>query len=94
VLVYGDFEGSFEVKELGVIIIFRRGDILLLRGAALRHKAGKWIGKGRMVLVPFGDRRLFAAEHVKRPKSMPPMYGSSWAASRQLYPYKNLSYSS
>ena len=89
-LVYGDFEGSFEVKELGVRLIFRGGDILILRGAALRHKAGRWTGKGRMVLVPFCDRHLFAAEKVKRPKSIPPMYGSSWAVSRQLHPYKNL----
>jgi hypothetical protein len=69
VLVYGDFDGTFEVKELGVRIRIRPGDIILLRGAALRHKAGRWKGKGRMVIVPFGDRRLFAAEHIRRPRA-------------------------
>lgn len=90
VLVYGDFEGTFEVEELGVQIVFRSGDILILRGTALRHKAGRWTGKGRMVIVPFGDRRLFAAQHVRRPTTNPPMYSASWAKSRNAHPYKPL----
>jgi hypothetical protein len=92
VLVYGDFDGTFEVKELGVRIRIRPGDIILLRGAALRHKAGRWKGKGRMVIVPFGDRRLFAAEHIRRPTSSPPLYGSSWAKSRAAHPHNYLYY--
>ena len=91
-LVYGDFEGTFEVKDLGVRIRFRAGDILLLRGAALAHKAGRWTGKGRMVIVPFCDGHLFAAERTRRPTSSPPLYGSSWGKSRGAYPYTHLYY--
>ena len=90
VLCYGEFEGSFEVKELGVRIRFQPGDILLLHGAALQHKAGKWTGNGHFVIVPFCDCHLFAAEFVRCPQSAPPLYGSSWANSRAKYPYKNL----
>lgn len=77
---------------MGVRIKFRAGDILFIRGAALKHKAGRWTGKGRFVIVPFGDRRLFAAESVKRPTTAPPLYGSSWGMSRAKYGYKYLYY--
>ena len=89
-MAYGNFEGTFEVEELGVRIVFRSGDILILRGSALRHKAGMWKGTGRMVLVPFCDRRLFAAQHVRRPTTNPPLYGASWAKSRAAHPYQPL----
>jgi hypothetical protein len=89
-MVYGDFEGTFEIEELGVIVVIHSGDVIFLRGSALRHKAGRWKGTGRMVIVPFGDRRLFAAQHVRRPTTNPPLYGDSWRRSRNAHPYKTL----
>jgi len=89
-MCYGDFEGWFEVEELGIRIRFLPGDILLIRGSALHHKAGKWTGNGRFVIVPFGDGRLFRAEAVKRPTTYPPLYGSSYQKSRNQYPAKEL----
>ena len=91
-MCYGDFQGSFEVKELGVRIKFGPGDILLVRGSVLRHKAGKWEGNGCFVIVPFCDRRLFTAERIKRTTTAPPLYGSSWIKSQFKYPYKDLYY--
>jgi hypothetical protein len=64
VLPYGDFTNcTLDFEDLGINIAVQPGDILIIRGAALKHKVGVWEGTGRMVLVPFGDRRLFAAFH-------------------------------
>lgn len=84
----GPHRGSFEVKELGIRIDFQPGDILLLRGAALNHRAGDWMGKGRFVTVPFCDRRLFNAQKVKANAPMPSLYGSKWPKLRHSNWYK------
>jgi hypothetical protein len=89
-MCYGDFEGWFEIEELGVRIRFLPGDILLIRGSALHHKAGKWTGNGRFVIVPFCDGRLFRAQNIRRPVSLPPIYGSSYKKTRTKYPYLQL----
>ena len=89
-MCYGEFEGWFEVKELGIRIRFRPGDIIFICGSALHHKAGEWTGNGRFVIVPFSDCHLFAAQHVKRPTTSPPLYGSSWAKSHAAYLYKDV----
>ena len=89
-MCYGIFEGWFEVEELGIRIQFLPGDILLIRGSVLHHKAGRWTGNGRFIIVPFCDGRLFAAEKVERPKNAPPLYGSSYKISRAAFPYKKL----
>jgi hypothetical protein len=67
---WGPFEQCILVfPDLGISLPIEPGDIVLLRGAALRHGAKKWEGKGRMVLVPFVDRRLFGGERLARPRS-------------------------
>lgn len=64
------------------------GDIILLRGAALLHKAGRWTGNGRFIIAPFCDRRLFQMEHVERPREVHRVYGASWRLTRQQYQYQ------
>ena len=57
---WGPFEdGILVFPDLHIFLRVRRGDVVLLRGAALRHGAREWTGNGRMVLIPFVDRRLF-----------------------------------
>jgi hypothetical protein len=84
---WGPFEdGILVFPDLGIYIRVRRGDIVFLRGAALRHGAQAWTGQGRMVLVPFVDRRLFGACQVKRPQTFRPLFGSQYKHLRNCFP--------
>lgn len=65
------------------------GDIILLRGAALYHKAGRWTGDGRFIIAPFCDRRLFHMTHVARPREVHHIYGPSWRQTRVTYKYQS-----
>jgi hypothetical protein len=76
---------------VGIFIRVRRGDIVFLRGAALRHGVKEWQGRGRMVLVPFVDRRLFGAVQVKRPETFRRLYGPQYNHLRNLFPSTPLS---
>ena len=92
VLPYGDFTNcTLDFEDLGMNVAVQPGDILIIRGAALKHKVGVWEGTGRMVLVPFGDRRLFPAFHEGRPRSASPLFGKEGHnAIRSVYPAKPL----
>jgi hypothetical protein len=88
---WGPFEdGVLVFPDLGFYIHVRRGDMVFLRGAALRHGARAWKGRGRMVLVPFVDRRLFGAMQVKRPQTFQRLYGSQYKHLRNCFPSKSL----
>jgi hypothetical protein len=71
---------------LGIYLPIEPGDIVLLRGAALLHGATNWVGDGRMVLVPFVDRRLFPGEGVSRPCSFRRVFGSGYNDLREKFP--------
>jgi len=72
--------------DLHIYIKVSRGDIVFLRGASLRHGAIKWTGNGRMVLVPFVDRRLFSDSQVKRPQSFHRVFDGQYNHFRHLFP--------
>ncbi|KAF8295708.1 hypothetical protein DL93DRAFT_786186 [Clavulina sp. PMI_390] len=74
---YGWYENvKLELPELGICVVMKPGDIILIRGAALCHRVNaEWTGTGRFVIVPFCDRRLFAWMRVERPDSMRQLYG-------------------
>lgn|SRR6266852_406010 len=89
---WGPFKECILVfPDLGISLPIEPGDVVFLRGAALRHWAKKWEGNGRMVLVPFVDRRLFGAERVARPCSFRRLYGSGYNDLRQKFPATELS---
>jgi hypothetical protein len=72
--------------DLHIYIRVRRGDIVLLRGASLRHGAIAWKGNGRMVLVPFVDRRLFGDSLVQRPQTFHRVHDAQYNHFRNLFP--------
>lgn len=76
--------------HLGIYLVIHPGDIIFLRGAALKHGVQRWMGRGRMVIVPFVDRRLFGAEQVRRPCTFRPLYGDQHKKLRQLFPAHEL----
>jgi hypothetical protein len=89
---WGPFKnGILVLPDVGIFIRVRRGDIVFLRGAALRHGVKEWQGRGRMVLVPFVDRRLFGAVQVKRPETFRCLYGPQYNHLRNLFPSTPLS---
>jgi hypothetical protein len=89
---WGPFEHCTLVfPDVGIYLPIEPGDIVLLRGAALRHGAKNWEGKGRMVLVPFVDSRLFGGERVARPHSFRKLYGSGYNDLRQKFPAMGVS---
>ena len=92
VLPYGDFSNcTLDFEDLGINIAVKPGDIIIIWGAALKHKVGVWDGTGRMVLVPFGDRRLFPAFHTARPRSASPLFGKEGHTTiRSMYPAQPL----
>jgi hypothetical protein len=88
---WGPFQDCLLVfPKLGIAIRVRPGDIIVLRGAGLKHGVKGWTGKGRMVLVPFVDRRLFGGSRVKRPKTFTPLYGHQHNHLRRLFPAQRL----
>jgi hypothetical protein len=83
ILPFGDFhEGWLLFPSLGIRIRVFPGDIILIRGAALRHRAWKWRGKGRFVVVPFADRHLFPTERVGRICQPSRLYRSQYKEAR------------
>lgn len=88
---WGPFENCLLVfPHLGIAIRVRPGDVIFLRGAGLSHGVKEWTGKGRMVMVPFVDRRLFGGSQVKRPKTFRPLYSHQYHHLRQLFPVQPL----
>jgi hypothetical protein len=72
--------------DLHIYLRVRPGDIVFLRGASLRHGAVEWNGNGRMVIVPFVDRRLFSDSLVRRARSFHRVYDAQYNHFRQLFP--------
>jgi hypothetical protein len=88
---WGPFENCLLVfPHLGIAIRVHPGDVIFLRGAGLSHGVKEWTGKGRMVMVPFVDRRLFGGSQVKRPKTFRPLYSHQYHHLRQLFPVQPL----
>ena len=89
---WGPFERcTLDFPDIGISLPIEPGDIVLLHGAALRHGAKNWEGKGRMALVPFVDWRLFGGERVARPRSFQRLYGSGYNDLRKNFPAMELS---
>jgi hypothetical protein len=92
ILPFGPFRNCLlEFPDLGIAIIVNPGDIIFIRGAGLRHRASSWEGEGRMVIVPFTDRRLFPWENSARPRTFQPLYGDDWKNFRNHFPATPLS---
>lgn len=92
IVPFGPFRNCrLEFPELGIFLAVSPGDIILIRGAGLKHKASSWEGDGRMVIVPFVDRHLFAWEESARPHTFYPLYGKGWKNFRRHFPATPLS---
>ncbi|KAF8330162.1 uncharacterized protein EI90DRAFT_3289886 [Cantharellus anzutake] len=84
IAVFGEYEGgNLHFRELGCSFPSHPRDLFFIRGAGLDHEArsgdqeaGGWVGKGRMVFAFFSDRRVFAHEHIPRPKDLGAIYGT------------------
>jgi hypothetical protein len=88
---WGPFQNCLLVfPQLGIAIRVHPGDLIVLRGAGLKHGVQGWTGDGRMVLVPFVDRRLFGGSRVKRPKTFPALYRHQHGHLRTLFPAQAL----
>jgi hypothetical protein len=72
--------------DLHIYIKLGRGEVVFLRGAALRHGVKEWKGQGRMVMVPFVDRRLFGDMQIRRPRTFRRLYGKLHGHLRTLFP--------
>jgi len=92
IIPFGPFRNCLlEFPDLGISLAVSPGDIIFIRGAGLKHKVSSWEGDGRMVIVPFVDRRLFAWENSARPSTFWPLYGRDWKNFRGHFPATPLS---
>jgi hypothetical protein len=65
-------------------------DFTFGRGAGFMHQALEWRGGGRMVLVPFVDRRLFGYQSMARPQQFQPFYWKDQHGLKSAIPPKPL----
>lgn len=92
IIPFGPFRNCrLEFPEVGISLAVEPGDIIFIRGAGLKHKVSSWEGDGRMVIVPFVDRRLFPWEQSARPRTFQPLYGGGWKNFRNHFPATPLS---
>lgn len=91
ILPFGRFrECKLKLVPFKLSLPVESGDMAALRGAGVKHQADGWTGTGRMVLVPFVDRRLWAFAHIARPKQVRTFYGDHWKDLRSTIPAKRL----
>lgn len=64
---------------LNTEVNFYPTDLGFVRGAGLQHWAAEWHGAGRMVLVPFVERRLYGYQASRRPRQFRTFYENDCA---------------
>jgi len=84
------FDCLMEFKDLNTTVAFYPTDMMFARGAGLKHRAKGWKGSGRMVLVPFIERRIFGFFSSRRPRQFRPFYYDDRKALKSAIPPKPL----
>jgi hypothetical protein len=88
---FGNFiDCIMDFPDLHTSVAFHRTDLMFGRGAGLRHQARGWTGAGRMVLVPFIERRIFGYFSSRRPQQFKPFYSEDRKALKNAIPPKPL----
>lgn len=93
VQAFGRFlQSILEFPDLHTEIITRPTDLVLMRGAALRHNAKDWADGegGRMVIVPFYERRLFSYLSVRKVKQLRNFFHNDQKELKKLVPVQPL----
>jgi hypothetical protein len=83
-------ECLMEFKDLKTTVAFEATDLMFARGAGLNHQAKGWKGSGRMVLVPFIERRIFGYFSSPRPTQFKPFYHADRKALKNAIPPRPL----
>jgi hypothetical protein len=79
-----------EFKDLKTTVAFDATDLMFARGAGLNHQAKEWKGSGRMVLVPFIERRVFGYFSSPRPRQFRPFYNEDRRTLKNAIPPRPL----
>jgi hypothetical protein len=91
ITAFGDFiDCLMEFEDLKTLVAFYPTDMMFARGAGLRHRAKGWKGTGRMVFVPFIERRIFGYFSSARPQQFKPFYHEDRKALKNAIPPKPL----
>lgn len=80
------FNCVMEFKDLKTQVRFYSTDLMFARGAGLNHQATGWKGPGRMVMVPFLERRIFGYFASSRPQQFKPFYSDDQKAIKNAIP--------
>lgn len=87
VIPIGQHSGcEFELDPLNVFVDFEVTDMGMLRGGGLGHGAKNWVGRGRMVMVPFVEKQLFHHKGVPRPWQFTTFHHKHLAEFRRKFP--------
>ena len=88
---FGNFlDCIMDFPDLNASVAFYRTDLMFARGAGLKHRARGWKGNGRMVLVPFVERRIFGFFSSHHPCQFKPFYNDDRKALKNAIPPKPL----
>lgn len=88
---FGHYFGSvMELRDLKTHAKFDPTDMMGIRGASLAHVASGWEGAGRMVLVPFIERRVFGHSDSSRPVQFHPPFYHDHHKIKHLFPSQPL----
>jgi hypothetical protein len=79
-----------DFEDLHTSAAFYSTDLMFARGAGLKHHARGWNGAGRMVFVPFIERRIFGYFSSGRPHQFKPFYNEDRKALKNAIPPKPL----
>lgn len=88
IVLFGDFEKAwFLAPELGVRLLVRGGDTVVVKGSSFQHKISHdWEGKGRFVFVAFSNKELYPYHNVKTFHDPIRAFGTKWEANRLRHP--------